>query len=382
MPCIKCKKSIPDDAIYCPYCGKKQVQQRKKTIKRANGTGSVYKLSGNLRNPWKAVITKYVDNVRETIPIGCYATKTEALEALARTEKGKVTNKYNMSLEEIYELWKGEHFRKIGIDGQQGYVASWPYFSDNHNTKARDLSTQIIQNAIDKAIAKGMSRSKCEKIKQLGSQLCKYCMRENLIDKNYAEFVTLPKSKKSQKQIFDANSIAKLFTASDDMTAQIILTMVYSGMRVNELFSIKREDVYLEKQYMVGGEKTEAGKNRIIPIHPKIMPFVKDWYDEGHQYLISNSVGNKMDDDNFRKRKFYPLLERLGIIEPLKPGEKRKLTPHSSRHTFVSSMVSNKARPEILQQVVGHEKYETTIDYYDHITDEDIKEMVAEVSEL
>ncbi len=38
MDCIKCKKGIPEDALFCPYCGKKQMQEKKKR-KRANGQG-------------------------------------------------------------------------------------------------------------------------------------------------------------------------------------------------------------------------------------------------------------------------------------------------------------------------------------------------------
>ena len=48
-----------------------------------------------------------------------------------------------------------------------------------------------------------------------------------------------------------------------------------------------------------------------------------------------------MSDNNFRTRDFYPLIERLGICESPKPDqngrkERRRITPHSTRHTFIS----------------------------------------------
>mgnify|MGYP000464618867 CR=1 FL=1 len=46
MDCIKCKSPLPEGALYCPMCGKKQVQERRKALKRANGTGTVYSSRG------------------------------------------------------------------------------------------------------------------------------------------------------------------------------------------------------------------------------------------------------------------------------------------------------------------------------------------------
>lgn len=60
MDCIKCKSPLPEGALYCPMCGKKQVQERRKALKRANGTGTVYKLQGRRKRPWVAAKNKVV----------------------------------------------------------------------------------------------------------------------------------------------------------------------------------------------------------------------------------------------------------------------------------------------------------------------------------
>ena len=61
-----------------------------KALQRANGTGSVYKLSGRRRNPWRAVITKgWAFNedkgklVQNRVTVGYFHTKDEAIQALA-----------------------------------------------------------------------------------------------------------------------------------------------------------------------------------------------------------------------------------------------------------------------------------------------------------
>ena len=54
MTCSKCKKDINGSFMYCPYCGTKiTATAEKKTKKRGNGQGTVYK-SGN---KYVAVVT-------------------------------------------------------------------------------------------------------------------------------------------------------------------------------------------------------------------------------------------------------------------------------------------------------------------------------------
>lgn len=52
--CIKCKAALPDGALFCPICGKKQASVDRKATKRGNGTGTVYKRGSS----WVAEITK------------------------------------------------------------------------------------------------------------------------------------------------------------------------------------------------------------------------------------------------------------------------------------------------------------------------------------
>ena len=51
MICPKCKKTAPDEAVFCPWCGKKLVVQQKKRKRRCNGSGSITKLSGSRKRP-------------------------------------------------------------------------------------------------------------------------------------------------------------------------------------------------------------------------------------------------------------------------------------------------------------------------------------------
>lgn len=64
------------------------------------------------------------------------------------------------------------------------------------------------------------------------------------------------------------------------------------------------------------------------------------------------------DPNNFRKRDYYPLLDRLGI---------ERKTPHATRHTFASQAIKGGVPPELLQKILGHADYSTTANIYTHI---------------
>ena len=68
--------------------------------------------------------------------------------------------------------------------------------------------------------------------------------------------------------------------------------MIYTGLRPTELLEIQTENVHLDEKYMVGGMKTEAVKDRIIPLNDKIIPLVKNRYDANKKCLINNKFGN------------------------------------------------------------------------------------------
>lgn len=376
--CIKCKKEIPDDSIFCLHCGKKQATtEARKTKKRANGAGSVYKVKGRRRKPWAAVATRYVNCVRESVFLGYFATEREASEALANIDTKNVSSEYNSTLKDIYDAWSRVHFGDLSDASVEGYESAWKHLNPCHNKKMRDIRTDDFQVIIDKLIKNGRSRSTCNKIRILANQLSKYAMERDITNKNYAQFIKLPKECKKEKEIFSDKEIEILFKNQWKQTAQIILTFIYSGTRIEELFSMETKNVHLKEQYMIGGEKTEAGKNRIIPINEKILPFIENWYDVNNQYLLTNSKGGKKNARNFREREFYPFLEEVGILSKDNP---RRLTPHSTRHTFASMMVQAGAQPELLQKIIGHENYETTIDTYTHFTKDDISAMISQIN--
>lgn len=354
MECIKCKKEIPSGSVFCCWCGKKQEAAPKKALKRANGTGTVYKLQGRRTRPWVAAKGKTI--------IGYFDKKTAALEALARLQGRSIDEIYNWTFKEVYEAWKDEHFRDIGAKGTESYERAYDIFEPLHERKFRELRTADYQTVIDQYSAK--SYSTLSKFKQLVTQMSQWGIRQELITTNFASFIKLPENVKKEKEIFSADEIKKI-EKDGSQEARLVLMMIYTGMRIGELFGLRTENVH--ETYVIGGEKTKAGRNRIIPIRSEGRKYFAEFKERAKgELLISGYEGQKVAA-NFRNRDYYPLLERLGIP---------KKTPHATRHTFASWAVANNIKPELLQKMLGHADYSTTANIYEHF---DIDQLVEAI---
>ena len=351
MECIKCKKEIPAGSVFCCWCGKKQEAAPKKALKRANGTGTVYKLQGRRTRPWVAAKGKTI--------IGYFEKKTAALEALARLQGRSIDEIYNWPFKQVYAAWKDEHFRDIGVKGTESYERAYDVFEPLHDRKFRELRTADYQAIMDKYRDK--SHSLLSKFKQLATQMSQWGIRQELITTNFATFIKLPENVKKEKEIFSAEDIKKL-EADSSQEARLVLMLIYTGMRIGELFRLRTENVY--ETYVIGGEKTEAGRNRIIPIRSEGRKYFAEFKARAKGDLLISGYSGQKVIANFRNRDYYPLLERLGIS---------KKTPHATRHTFASWAVANNIKPELLQKMLGHADYSTTANIYEHF---DIDQLV------
>lgn len=344
MYCRKCKKEIPAESKFCMFCGTNQSQERRKALKRANGTGTVYKLQGRRKRPWAAAKNKIV--------IGYYEKKTDALEALNRLSGKDITARYNMTFEDVFNEWKSEHYRDIGEKGIESYNRAFAIFEPIHKKTFRSLKAADYQRVIDSHM--GKSHSTVSKYKQLATQMSEWAIREEIITTNFASFIKLPDNIKKEKEIFTSDEIAKL-EANGSETAKIILMLIYTGMRIGELFQLPLADYH--ETYVIGGEKTEAGKNRVIPIRPEGRKYFAYFARQATgELLLSGYTGDKIVA-NFRRRNYYPLLNELGI---------ERKTPHATRHTYASRARQGGMQPEILQKILGHANYTTTADIYVH----------------
>lgn len=358
MLCAKCDKDIPDDAVYCCYCGKKLISAPRATKKRGNGQGTVYKTPAGT---WAAEVTLgyYVDDSgkkkRKIARKKGFTTKKAAIEHInalfCGSEKSKV-----ITLSQLWELFQND-LSALSASKRTAYNIAWRKIKDEVCYRTIDsFSVPELQELIDTTAPSYYTR---RDIKVLLSHLYKIAIRDDYIDKNKTEYVKLPKLATSEREIFKPEEIQALWLDFQTEPTQItagILVMLYTGIRPGELLSILVDNIHLSEQYMTGGIKTEKGKNRKIILPDKIMSIIR--------YLIDNEQNGKLyarNSDNFyedwrEKRQALQLREAL--------------TPYCCRHTYITNLTALKVSPAMLQELAGHEDYDTTL-VYTHLSVED-----------
>ncbi len=356
MICIKCKKPIPEDGLYCPYCGKKQQEEKKKKKKkRANGTGTISKHPGGRSKPWEAQ--------KAGISIGYFETKYEAEQALLRLADLPVSETLNLTFEQVYKKWLPEHSRTITAKGTEGYTTAYKHCVPLYSRIFRKLRSSDFQQVIISMEEQGLSNASCAKVLQLFGQLSAWAIREEICHTDYSRFVHLTPQQKAEKRVFSPDQIAAI-QASPLPAAKVVLILLATGCRPNELFSVPT--AACDSTCFVSGSKTEAGRNRIIPVSPLGLPAYQAMLNEasknGFAKLIDAYPGNHTYP-NFAKRDWKDLMAALGI---------EGMTPYNCRHTFTTLAVQSGVKPEILQKILGHADYNTTATIYTHLDKSDI----------
>lgn len=365
MDCIKCKATLPEGALYCPLCGKKQAPEPKKRRKRANGSGTIYKMPGNRANPWGVK--------KNNVFLGSFKTYAAAQKALERITDVDVTDKYNLTFSEIYELWKPVHAREVTKSQMSCYTTAYNQSAQLHSRKFRTLRKSDFQSVILAMEEAGKAKSTCEKVLQLFGQLSKWAMDEGIVNQNHAKNVKTTATQKGTMIPFTEDQIKSIQNAAS-RARTIVLVLIATGARPNELFKVPLEDCY--DNYFIGGSKTQAGMRRAIVVSEvglaAYQELLRDARASGKKRLIDGYDGNR-DTVNFRKRDFKQLMEEIGCTG---------MTPYNCRHTFSTRAVRAGVTPQMLSRMMGHADIKTADKHYTHLDVDDILQEIKKVKSI
>lgn len=302
-----------------------------------NGYGSVYKLSGNRRNPYAARVTTgwTMEPNGKSFPIykfiGYYPTRKEALQALAEWNRDP-TDASTATLADIFERWSEDY------NGEMMYhTSAWRGMEELWDRKIAEIKLsdyeEFFRNS-DKSVP--MKR----KMKTVLSFLYTYAIRHEIIDaslRSRVDYIDPGEYKPNDiHKTFTTDEIKRLWKMENEYD-RVALILIYTGLRISELLELSPSDVHREERYIyIRKSKTKAGI-REVPLAEKILPIFfipSERYEHYRQYFV----------------------EHYGHL------------PHDTRHTCVSLLTEAGVDERIIKSIIGHAGENVTEKVYTHIS--------------
>lgn len=397
VKCPECDLQVSDKALSCPHCGLPMVKttlitkrNSKKHKRLPNGFGQITQLKNKqLRNPYRAMITVGTNpDTGKPIckllkPTSYFPTYNAAYEALMEYNKHPYELDSIMTINQLYENWSNWYFSTLkSKNSQRTITAAWKYCSSLYNINAKDLRAYHIKECMEKGFVLEKGEKKYpssnikSRIKSLFNLMLDYGEEHEIVDKNYARTFEISKDitkdiEKSKKDhiSFTDEEMEILWKNIDIPYVDIILFQCYTGWRPQELGLIKLENVNMIDWTIKGGMKTDAGRDRVVPIHPKVQEIVKKnqslSFSLDHPYLFSTPDGVKGNKYFLSYDKYSNRFEN--IITQLKLNPEHR--PHDPRKQFVTMCKKYNVDQYAIKYMVGHKIDDITEKIY---TDHDI----------
>ena len=324
-------------------------------MRNENGFGSIVcldKSGKKRRKPWAVRITTGWENGKQVRKyLGYYRTQAEALIALAEYHKSGVDiDLTNVTLKDLFDKWlEDQEKRNITVSAKRSQ-----YMAYNHLGKLADMPINKIkavhlQKWMDGIDLKPSTKTK---LKSTMNMVFEYATQNDIVTKNYAKFIKIEEKIEKTGSVFTEEEIKTLWKHSDEPIARMLLILIYTGMRIGEMLNMNRDNINFDECYMVGGSKTEAGRDRVIPIHQEILPLVKSQLGD-NKWLVQSTRGNAVNYSNLVTQ-FNTYMSGLGMNHKF----------HDARKTAISLMHSAGIPMETIKIIVGHAGSDVTEKVY------------------
>jgi integrase len=410
VKCAECNLQVSDKALACPHCGcpiRENINMTRKRARRnkrkrlPNGFGRITEIKGkNLRKPFRAMVTVEKDEQGRAVgkllkPDAYFATYNEAYEALLEYNKNPYSLDPAITVKELYNRWTADYFKGLSNDSSKRTIRSaWAYCSSVYRMRASDLRSYHIKGCLEqgKAVIKGVEKATTPnikgRIKSMFNLMLDYALEYEIVDRNYArtfdisdEVIKDIESCKRSHISFTDEEIDKLWAALGQVDyVDAVLIQCYSGWRPQELGLIELNNVKLDERIMIGGMKTDAGTERVVPIHSKILPLVEAKYREavnlGSQYLINctdthtHRSSLMMTYEKYRQR-------FMKVVDILKLNPDHRA--HDPRKQFVTMAKKATVDEYAIKYIVGHAVNDITEKVY---TQRDIQWLKSEIEKI
>lgn len=342
-------------------------------MKNPNGYGSVDRMKGKRRRPYRVRITEGYEvgedgkarQIQRTL--GFFATYEEAVEALAAYNQDPVSLDPTITFAEVYKRWSEKRFGETRNQTHRNYQSAFRAVPMLHDLEFRKIRTVHLQNAIDTC---GKKIATLNQIVVVIGGMYEYAIQNDIASRDYSRYISLERYRKEDKERkrkappvhkpFTEEELAALWDRADDPFVRELLMLCYSGLRIKEYLELRPESVDVPGRFLsVEDSKTESGIRR-VPIAEKTAAFWQELMDR-----------RRANPDPRVTQAQYAEFEENMIAKCEELGIQRHL-PHDTRHTAATVLKKRKADLFYIKKILGHKIDDLTERVYTHVDPADL----------
>lgn len=271
------------------------------------------------------------------------------------------------SFKDVYDRYV-EFAKSLKKKPTETTLRSWKtgynLWKDIHDLRFRSITTKQLQKCMTEH--SDLAKSSVGKMTTVIKKMYKYAVGNQLCDMDLSPFLFAEYSNEQKyvHSVFTDEEIEMLWKHSKEEGARVILILIYTGMRCSEFLELSTDCIHLSDGYMTGGNKTDAGRNRVIPIHKRILPIIRELYNASNKYLYPNSIGGHYTYQHFRDNKWKKWKKQYGLDH----------YTHDCRHTCASKLEAAGVSLFHRKLILGHSVRDLTEGTYTHVPVESLIE--------
>ncbi|WP_300435289.1 site-specific tyrosine recombinase XerD [Christiangramia sp.] len=243
------------------------------------------------------------------------------------------------------------------------------------------ISNKSIQEFVYNASKSLNARSQSRLISGLRS-FFGFLVFEDYRKDNPLDLLESPKIGRKLPDTISIGEVDKIIAAIDlsknegERNRAIIETLYGCGLRVSELLDLKISDLFFNEGFIKVTGKGD--KQRFVPISEYTVKFISIYKD---QVRSQQDIKPEATDTLFLNRRGNRLTRAMifTIVRNLTEaaGIKKKVSPHTFRHSFATHLLENGADLRAIQQMLGHESI-TTTEVYVHVDRSHLRQVMDE----
>ena len=241
------------------------------------------------------------------------------------------------------------------------------------------IDANIVKQFIYEVAKKLNPRSQARIISGLRS-FFDYLVFEEYRNTNPTDLLETPKIGTKLPDTLSQDEIDALINAIDlshpqgERNRTIFETIYSCGLRVSEAITLKNSDLFFEEGFIrVLGK---GNKERYVPIHENAQRYITMYQKAIRSHILPQKG---FEDTLFLNRRGKGLSRQMIFMIlkdlALKIDLKKKISPHTLRHSFATHLLQNGADLRAIQQMLGHESI-TTTEVYVHVDKSYLKQVV------